>query len=78
MCKEFWPDVFVKGKLDEATSKVAEFASSASPECLFAAYGWFIATQERANYSEVWLKYSSEQAHATNRRHDEIRREIAG
>lgn len=49
-----------------------------SKEDLFEAYAWSIATEERANESEAWLKYSPEQVLAAYRRADEIRREIAG
>ena len=48
-----------------------------SNEDLFEAYAWSIATEERANESEAWLKYSPEQVLAAYRRADEIRREIA-
>ncbi len=48
-----------------------------SKEDVFEAYAWFIATEERANESEAWLKYSPEQVLAAYRRADEIRREIA-
>lgn len=48
-----------------------------SKEDLFEAYAWFIATEERANESEAWLKYSPEQVLAAYRRADEIRRQIA-
>lgn len=47
-----------------------------SKEDIFEAYAWFIATEERANESEAWLKYSPEQVLAAYRRADEIRREI--
>ena len=47
-----------------------------SKEDLFEAYAWSIATEERANESEAWLKYSPEQVLAAYRRADEIRREI--
>ena len=46
-------------------------------EDLFEAYAWSIATEERANESDAWLKYSPEQVLAAYRRADEIRREIA-
>lgn len=49
-----------------------------SEEDVFEAYAWFIATEERANETEAWLKYSPEQVLAAYRRADEIRREIAG
>jgi len=48
-----------------------------SNEDLFQAYAWSIATEERANESEAWLKYCPEQVLAAYRRADEIRREIA-
>ncbi len=47
-----------------------------SKEDVFEAYAWFIATEERANESEAWLKYSPEQVLAAYRRADEIRREM--
>ena len=47
-----------------------------SKEDLFEAYAWSIATQERANESAIWLKYSPEQVLAAYGRADEIRREI--
>ncbi len=48
-----------------------------SKEDLFEAYAWSIATEERTNESDAWLKYSPEQVLAAYRRADEIRREIA-
>jgi len=48
-----------------------------SKEDLFDAYAWSIATEERTNESDAWLKYSPEQVLAAYRRADEIRREIA-
>ena len=47
-----------------------------SKEDLFEAYAWSNATEQRANKSEAWLKYSPEQVLAVYRRADEIRREI--
>jgi len=47
-----------------------------SKEDLFEAYAWSIATEERTNESDAWLKYSPEQVLAAYRRADEIRREI--
>lgn len=47
-----------------------------SEEDVFEAYAWLIATEERANESEAWLKYSPEKVLAAYRRADEIRREI--
>lgn len=47
-----------------------------SNEDLFEAYAWSIVAKERANESDVWLKYSPEQILAAYRRADEIRREI--
>ena len=48
-----------------------------SKEDLFEAYAWSIATEERTNESDAWLKYSPEQVLAAYRRAEEIRREIA-
>jgi TPR repeat protein len=48
-----------------------------SKEELFEAYAWSIATEERTNESDAWLKYSPEQVLAAYRRADEIRRDVA-
>ena len=48
-----------------------------SKEDLFEAYAWSIATEQRTNESDAWLKYSPEKVLAAYRRADEIRREIA-
>jgi TPR repeat protein len=48
-----------------------------SKEDLFEAYAWSIATEERTNESDAWLKYSPEQVLAAYRHADEIRQEIA-
>jgi TPR repeat protein len=47
-----------------------------SKEDLFEAYAWSIATEQRTNESDAWLKYSPVQVLAAYRRADEIRREI--
>ena len=47
-----------------------------SKEDLFEAYAWSIATKQRTNESDAWLKYSPVQVLAAYRRADEIRREI--
>jgi TPR repeat protein len=49
-----------------------------SKEDLFEAYAWSIATEERTNESDAWLRYSPEQVLAAYRRTDEIRREMKG
>jgi TPR repeat protein len=50
----------------------------ASKDDLFEAYAWSIATEERTNESDAWLRYSPEQVLAAYRRADEIRREMKG
>jgi TPR repeat protein len=47
---------------------------SASKDDLFEAYAWSIATEERTNESDVWLRYSPEQVLAAYRHADEIGR----
>ena len=47
-----------------------------SKEDLFEAYAWSIATEERTNDSEVWLRFSPEQVLAAYRRADDILNEF--
>ena len=46
-------------------------------EDLLEAYAWSITTEERANESDGWMRYSPEQVVAAYRRADEIRRDVA-
>jgi hypothetical protein len=48
-----------------------------SKEALLEAYAWSIATEERTNESDAWLRYSPEQVVAAYRRSNEIRRDVA-